>query len=105
MATSVQGKLRAPVTALILFGAMSGPAFAATDGDSAKAFIASLAGKREPTARDVIIPSLNQPQEDPARLFISGLEGKHERPSRAVSTEVDTHPDRDFINRLSGRPL
>ncbi|MDG3441450.1 hypothetical protein [Nitrospirillum amazonense] len=107
MVASIHGKLRAPVTALVLsgvlFSVMSGSALAATDPDPAKAFIASLAGKQEPVAQAIVTPSLAQPLDDPARLFIDRLAGKHEGPSHAVSADADTHPDQDFINRLGGR--
>lgn len=105
MFASVHGMLRAPVTALVLFGVMSGTALAAPDEDPAAAFIASLAGKQEPAARREVPSSQAQPLDDPARLFISRLEGRHERPSPAVSADADTHPDQDFIKRLGGRSL
>ncbi|MEA1648698.1 hypothetical protein UAJ10_06680 [Nitrospirillum sp. BR 11164] len=106
MSASVQRVLRAPISALILVGIMSSPALAAWQDDPAKVFIASLAGERDAgTRHDPQAQSglEARPAEDPARRFIAGLAGKHDRPSGIAAPEVDTRPERDFINRIAGR--
>ncbi|MEC4590312.1 MULTISPECIES: hypothetical protein [Nitrospirillum] len=109
MSASVQRVFRAPIGALILIGIMSSPALAARQDDPAKAFIASLAGERDagvphdPGYLEAQPGPEAQPGEDAARRFIAGLAGKHDRPPSITAPEVDTRPERDFINRLAGR--